>query len=148
MRDLVNLRMERLVYVGGIALLCGAMVGCGDLSAKPKKSPNSIIGKTTQKIGEFDEKADKEKVSDSKVRITSPVLPAMQAYGPALEQISKTVIKQAIDLFHATNGRYPKDYDEFMSEIIKKNNIKLPVLPAGAEYKYNVEEHKLEVVTK
>ncbi len=31
-----------------------------------------------------------------------------------------------MDLYQAENDRYPKDYDEFMKEIIKANNIALP----------------------
>ena len=38
-------------------------------------------------------------------------------------------IKHAMDLFHAENDRIPKTYDEFMTEIIKANNIALPQLP-------------------
>ena len=47
-------------------------------------------------------------------------------------------IEHAVKLFEATNARYPKDHEEFMSEIIKANNIKLPQLPADREYKYDV----------
>ena len=32
-------------------------------------------------------------------------------------------------MFHAANDRYPKDLNEFMTEIIKANNISLPKLP-------------------
>ena len=55
-------------------------------------------------------------------------------------------IDHALDLFNATEGRYPKDYNEFMKRIIKENNIKLPVLPGGAKYAYDVKNHKLQVV--
>ena len=55
-------------------------------------------------------------------------------------------IDHAVRIFHATEGRYPKDYDEFMQKVIKANNINLPVLPGGAKYQYDVENHKLVVV--
>ena len=55
-------------------------------------------------------------------------------------------VEHALDLFNASEGRYPKDYDEFMTRIIKANNIKLPVLPGQWKYAYDVENHKLEVV--
>lgn len=124
------------------ASLCGCMKSLED---QTKKSENSIIGKKTQDVGQFDPQAD-NKVSNSKVEITNPVTGALQAYGPMLEQLSKSQIKQAVDLFEASEGRYPMDYDEFMEKIIKANNIQLPVLPGGKKYQYDVENHKLVVV--
>ena len=50
-----------------------------------------------------------------------------------------------MDLYQAENGRYPANYDEFMTEIIKKNNIALPVLPSYQEYFYDEQQHKLQV---
>ena len=40
----------------------------------------------------------------------------------------------------------PKDYDEFMSQIIKRNNIQLPVLPGNRRYQYDPEKFELVVV--
>jgi hypothetical protein len=125
-----------------IMLLAGCMDSLGD---QAKKDPNSIIGKKTDKIGEFDPKA-KQEVSDSKVRADDPILAPLQAYGPMVEQISKMEIEHAVDLFNASEGRYPKDHGEFMTRIIKANSIKLPVLPGGWQYAYDVPNHKLEVV--
>ena len=51
-----------------------------------------------------------------------------------------------MDLYHAANDRYPKDYDEFMTEIIKANNIALPKLPHYQEYGYDEKEHKLIIL--
>jgi hypothetical protein len=68
------------------------------------------------------------------------------AYGPMLEQISKSQIEANVRLFEANEGRYPADLDEFMEKIIKPNNIKLPVLPGGKKYQYDVENHKLVVI--
>jgi hypothetical protein len=94
------------------------LAGCGeDLFEQAAKKPKqSIIGKTTQDVGEFDPAAGK-KVSDSKIRASDPVTAPLAAYGPMVEQISKTHIAHALNLFNATNGRYPKDYDEFMREM-------------------------------
>lgn len=54
-------------------------------------------------------------------------------------------IPQAMDLFKAEQGRAPKDNDEFMAEIIKKNNIKLPQLPDGDRYMYYPKTQELMV---
>ncbi|HEV8001687.1 MAG TPA: hypothetical protein VGP63_17510 [Planctomycetaceae bacterium] len=130
--------------VGSLAL--GLLAGCMDSLAKQvKKDPNSIIGKKTDDIKEFDPKA-KQVVSDSKVHITDPILGPLEAYGPIMETIHVNYVKHAIDLFHAEEDRYPKDHEEFMRRIIKANQIKLPVLPGGAKYAYDVENHVLRVV--
>lgn len=42
--------------------------------------------------------------------------------------------------------RYPKDHEEFMTQIIKANNINLPVLPGGRKYQYDVENHELVII--
>ena len=127
-----------------LALLSGCM---DSLAKQTQKKPNEgIIGKKTDKIKEFDPNAAKQVVSDSKVKVDDPLLYAMQAYGPMIEQISTMYIDHAIDLFHASEDRYPKDYNEFMTRIIKENQIQLPVLPGGAEYAYDVEKHKLRIV--
>ena len=55
-------------------------------------------------------------------------------------------MKHAMDLFKAENDRYPKDYDEFMTAIIKPNNIALPKLPVYQEYAYDEKEHKLIIL--
>jgi hypothetical protein len=132
------------IGVGGLAVVL--LAGCMDsLGEQTKKDPNSIIGKKTDKIENFDPKA-KQEVSDSKVRADDPILAPLQAYGPMVEQISKMEIEHAVDLFNASEGRYPKDHEEFMTKIIKANSIKLPVLPGGWKYAYDVPNHKLEVV--
>lgn len=131
-----------LVY---LFLLSGA-VGClENLEKQTQKSPNSIVGKTTQDIGQFDPAAG-AKVSDSKIHATDPITAPTSAYGPMLEQISKTHIEHAVRLFEAENGRFPANYDEFMEKIIKANRIELPVLPGGKRYQYDEVNHSLVVV--
>jgi hypothetical protein len=151
MPDLTCLRKLSLSALISLVVLAG----CGDtvekqMAKQVEKSPNSIMGKTTQDIGEFDPNA-KQEVSDSKVRIdtndiTAPVTAPLQAYGPMVEQISKTHVAHALSLFNATEGRYPESYDEFMEKIIKANNIRLPVLPFKHTYSYDVANHELVVI--
>jgi hypothetical protein len=125
-----------------VLVLCG----CWDsLEKQTQKSPNSIIGKTTTDIGQFDPNAG-QKVSDSKIHATDPITSGTSAYGPMLERISKTHIEHAVRLFEGENGRYPKDYEEFMEKIIKANKIELPVLPGGKKYQYDEVNHALVVV--
>ncbi|MGQ0637565.1 MAG: hypothetical protein ACT4QC_23400 [Planctomycetaceae bacterium] len=129
-----------------LSLAALSLGGCVDSEPEqPKAEKKGIFGKTTQEIGQFDPNS-KDVVSDQKVRATDPILAPLQAYGPIMEQISKLGIDQAVALFHASEGRYPKDYDEFMQRIVKENNIRLPVLPFGGRYVYDEATHSLKIV--
>ena len=124
------------------------LIGCGqEPSAKPAKQKQSILKQKTQKIGKYDPAAGR-KVSDSKVRASNPITGPLEAYGPMIEQISKTHIDHGIALYHAEHGRYPT-YDEFMTQVIqvgKPGGIQLPMLPGKMEYQFDEENHKLVVV--
>jgi hypothetical protein len=54
-------------------------------------------------------------------------------------------IPQAMNLFKASEGRPPKSHDEFMSKIIKANQIHLPTLPEGQRYLYDPKQEQLMV---
>ena len=130
------------------------LVGCKDPRAvsepgqsSKEKSDTGIIGKTTQDIGEYDPAAG-AKVSDGKMKPVNPLNPlgGLNAYKPAVEQLMKLQIQQALNLFQAANGRYPKNHDEFMEKVIRANQIKLAVLPGNWVYQYDVQNHELVVV--
>ena len=55
-------------------------------------------------------------------------------------------VNQAVEMFRATEGRYPKDYQEFKSKVIEAKQIRLPVPGEGLEYQYDVQNHSLVVV--
>ena len=54
-------------------------------------------------------------------------------------------VKQALGLYRAASGNFPKTQEEFMREIITANNLKLPELPAGSSYVYRPEEGELMI---
>lgn len=137
----------------GISAVFSFFCGCAEpdsVTQAPEKTGTAtgIFHQKTDDIGEFDPAAGRE-VSDGKIdedRLATPLIGGLAAYGPLVEQTSKLQIQHAINLFHAANDRYPKDHAEFMQQIIKANRIQLPVLPAEAEYQYDVENHELVVV--
>ena len=144
------------------SILAVAIVGCsqgtpvepaGNAEANPENAEKKKAGinlmnpKVADQIQQFDPNAG-GKVSDSKVTYSNPITGALEAYGPLVEKTSKMKIDHAVRLFQAEHGRYPKDLDEFMNRIIKPNDVKLPVLPGGREYQYDVENHRLVVVEK
>ena len=135
-----------LVLCGFVSVITS---GCMEsLEKQVEKDPNSIIGKKTKEIGKLDPNKKDQVVmpDDPQIKVTNPITAGLEAYGPALEKISKLHIQHAMDLYKAENDRFPKDYDEFMTVIIKANNIELPVLPGGLKYMYDEENHKLVVV--
>jgi hypothetical protein len=129
--------------------ICMAMLvtGCSEptgTATKPNPDkPKSIIGQKTQDIGEA-----VEGVEEAEMAAKPGLLTSMSAYGPAVGKIAKMQVQQAINLFNAEHDRYPKDHAEFMAEIVKKNNLQLPVLPGKRRYQYDVKNHQLIIVDK
>lgn len=137
---------QSLALAACLPFLCFAFFGCGDLTAPSSKQGNAEKKpKTTQDIGEFIAGAGKD-VVPNKVQITNPITGPLEALQPLKQQISALGIQHAVDLFQASEGRYPANLDEFMTRIIKENQIRLPSLPEGLAYEYDVANHQLVVV--
>jgi hypothetical protein len=107
-----------------------------------------IIGQRTTDIRNATNELQKEGAQTASTKIVKKDYISLQgnAYVSIIGQSSILSIKKAMDLYHAANDRYPKDYDEFMTEIIKANNIALPVLPPYQKYGYDENEHKLIIL--
>jgi hypothetical protein len=54
-------------------------------------------------------------------------------------------IPHALELYRAEHESLPKSHDEFMEKIVEFNNIKLPELPEGQVYVWDVERGELMV---
>lgn len=124
--------------------------GAAGAPARPKKPTDSgpIIGQRTSDIkdAQAELRTGQARVVSNKAISRDPFRVPSSAYTSAITQLSEGQIKHAIDLYHATNDRYPRDYDEFVNEILKPNNIALPVLPPYQKYGYDAEEHKLIIL--
>lgn len=149
-------------FLGLLAVLVAAG-GCAEernAGSKPKGRANAkaklkapeklefIVGKRTQEIknaGPELQQGD-ARVATTKITAKDPITLQGNAYVTSIGRIAIMQIEQAINLYHAANDRYPKDYEEFMSEIIKANNIGLPQLPYYQKYGYDEKEHKLIVL--
>lgn len=107
-----------------------------------------IVGKRTQDIRNARPELEKKGAQVATTKITAKDYITLQgnAYVSIIGQTSILSIQHAMDLYHATNDRYPKDYDEFMNEIIKANQIALPQLPHYQKYGYDEKEHKLIIL--
>ena len=54
-------------------------------------------------------------------------------------------LPQAMNLYKAEHGHYPKSLEDFMRDIIEFNQIKLPELPPGHRYVYDAKTGELAV---
>jgi hypothetical protein len=155
-------RARRLSFApptAALALALAASAGCEEqprhlggppkAQAQPEKPAEPkdtfIVGKRTQDIGNADDPALKKGAQVASQRITAkdPITLQGNAYVSMIGQTSILNIQHAMDLYHATNDRYPANHDEFMNEIIKANNIALPQLPFYQKYVYDEKQHKL-----
>jgi hypothetical protein len=117
---------------------------------RPKRPTDSgpIIGQRTQEIRNAATEQQRAGARAASTKITAKDYITLQgnAYVTIVGRASVLNIQHAMDLYHATNDRYPKDLDEFMNEIIKANNIALPKLPPYQAYGYDENEHKLVIL--
>ena len=126
--------------------ISGCSNGTPPLAERPNPKASGPKLKTTDDITEYKVEEGQE-VVDSKVEITNPITGALEAYEPIKQKIAQDIqIQHAVRIFEATEGRYPKDFEEFMDKVIKANNIRLPQLGPDKQYQYDVQNHKLMVV--
>jgi hypothetical protein len=73
------------------------------------------------------------------------VTPAKALFSAQQRLIYDAAVPKALQLYEATNQRYPQTHEEFMNDVIKANQIQLPPLPPGQKYVYDVEARELMV---
>jgi hypothetical protein len=114
---------------------------------QPAKQSGSIIGQRTTDIRPMSElKQGSAQPASPKIVAKDPISIQGNAYVSIVGQTAINNMKHAVDLFHAENDRYPKDYDEFMSAIVRPHGISLPQLPPYQKYAYDENEHKLIIM--
>ncbi len=123
------------------------VAGCDEPrpSAKAKVQPREILNKRTQDVRDASKEIGAGQAVEIKPKIVAkdPITLAGNAYVTAIGKTSIGLIEHALNLYQAEHGEYPKTYEEFMTNIIKANNIALPTLPAYQEYGYDAKEHRL-----
>ncbi len=156
----------------GICCFCclGALLasGCGEPVAPPQVSEEIAQEFKEQEQKEAERKAAEEAkgdeyelkkagvgatgkgqygvTSDQPMSIvTVPVSTYFQAQEKAVFDMQ---IPSAMNLFQASEGRYPNSEEEFYQKIIQANQIQLPKLPEGDSYVYDVQSHTLMIKTK
>lgn len=118
-------------------------VGCVDSS--DTGTQKSAVPPKPAEIGEFDQAAGKEVVKlDAKV--SDPITGPPEILKKAKVELPMLAIEHALNLYNAAEGRFPQSHDEFMAQVIAANNIRLPALPNGLQYQYDVAGHRLVIV--
>ncbi len=150
-------------YMSVLMILCALVLstGCaeernvGDKQNGQAKARSStpgklefIVGKRTQEIknAATEIKQEGATVATTKITAKDPITLPGNAYVTMIGQTSILNMQHAMDLYHAENDHYPRNYDEFINEIIKANNIALPQLPYYQKYGYDEKEHKLVIL--
>jgi hypothetical protein len=79
--------------------------------------------------------------------VMAPILVPLATYWRASEMTTYNVrIPKAMQLYKANHdNKAPATHEEFMEEIIKKEMIKLPTLPAGHRYIYDPADEQLKI---
>ena len=91
----------------------------------------------------------KGEFADSSEKPMSIVTVPLATYFSAKEKtVFDIQIPQAMNLYKATNGEFPKTEEVFMSDIISANQIHLPELKEGDEYFYDPDAAQLMVRAK
>ncbi len=150
MADRVSL-IKRYV-LPGIPAVAAVLAGCqaGSLqsgsSSQPDDAQQSTSGELQQAqkavAGVGRSGASLRKHTDAQKIISGPASELLQFRQKAVLEIQ---IPHALELFKATEGRYPNSHQEFMEKIVRANRLTLPELPEGMVYRFNPEKGELWV---
>ncbi|WP_435020580.1 hypothetical protein TA3x_001908 [Tundrisphaera sp. TA3] len=123
------------------------VIGCDPPKKAKKAEDRGILGKKTQDIRDAPTEAAKGGVETTpSIPVTDPITQSTKGLIFALERTSQLQVEHALNLYQAEKGEYPKDTEQFMAEVIKPNNIALPVLPYYKKYAYLPDEHRLVIM--
>ncbi|MBQ2789474.1 MAG: hypothetical protein IJE97_07530 [Thermoguttaceae bacterium] len=160
-----------LTFGAGLLALC-AVCGCSEPIPVPTDEPSKdatnktgadaekadVAGTTenaTEPEAEYvEKKADVGATGKGEYGVTSEepmsiVTVPVSTYFKAQEMaVFRMQIPSAMNLFQASEGRYPNSEEEFMTKIIKANQIVLPKLPEGDVYFYDVQARELKIRSK
>ena len=142
------------------ALWCMAIIGCWLLGGcKPKETAEESQSSEQSQVSEQEKEPTRHvagvgsgkrgrKIEKREGVGKIIVTPAVSYFRTKEKIIFDIVLPKNMQLFQATNGRYPKSHEEFMKEIIEAGMVTLPELPENSRYIYDPETHQLMVETR
>ena len=126
----------------GMALL--SALGCAPTPTAPPataENPTEVIAQQAL-AGVGKQGQSMQDHSDLQKIISGPAIALFNFKQKAVLEIQ---VPQALNLFRASEGRFPKSHEEFMQKIVEANRLVLPELPEGAVYHFNSEKGELWV---
>lgn len=165
--------LNGLTFGAGLLALC-AVCGCSEPIPIPDAEPTKEAAATSETSADaaidataagttegaeseaeyVEKKADVGATGKGEYGVTSEepmsiVTVPVSTYFKAQEMaVFRMQIPSAMNLFQASEGRYPNSEEEFMTKIIKANQIVLPKLPEGDVYFYDVQARELKIRSK
>lgn len=125
-------------------LLFLQFIGCDQLTkpSNPKISPAQATQPVKAGVGVGKQGRSLDNQSDLQLMVSYPAVKFFEAKERIAFEIQ---IPHAVNLFRATEGRFPKSHEEFMTKVVKANQIVLPELPPGRSYRFDSEKGELWV---
>ena len=130
--------------------------GCAEKAKKPtgdEVQTRETLHKTTQVVLDLPVALEQGGVlAETTIPVADPLTQNAAAYRTSVAKIGGMAVEQAIQMRNAQNimeDPKPLSYDEFMTEIIKKDQpdgLQLAMLPYYQEYAWDVASQKLVVV--
>lgn len=157
------------VFYFTVILSLGVMAcsGCGESVAPPSVSEEVAAEIEAEEAKSAEEENSGKGDDEYKMKVAGVGATGKGNYGVTAEEPASIVtvpistyfhaqevavfnmqIPSAMNLFQASEGRFPNSEEEFMQSIIRANNIVLPKLPEGDSYVYDVASHTLMIKTK
>jgi hypothetical protein len=143
------MRKLRSLLIAIFPVFLLAVAGCGkptgSSTATAPQAPQAPVAPQMEQVaagvgvGEKGRRLDQDHVVDAIAQ------PAKSLFAVEERLTFNVQIVQALNFFKSSEGRAPKDHDEFMQKIIQPNNIQLPELPAGQRYVWDPATEKLMV---
>ena len=154
------MRPRRLRFMPLAALALALAAGCeeprnvgsrkkaaAETPPPAKEEDTFIVGRRTTDIKQAEPELQKGAVVGSqRIVAKDPITLSGNAYVSMIGRTSVLQIEHTMNQYKAANDRYPKNLDEFMTEIIKANHLALPQLPYYQKYGYDEKDHKLIIL--
>jgi hypothetical protein len=125
-------------------LVCLSFLGCDQFtkSSTPKYIPANATESVKAGVGVGQKGRSLDDQSDVQLMVSYPAVKFFEAKERIAFEIQ---IPHAVNLFRASEGRFPKTHEEFMTKIVQANQIVLPELPPGRTYRFDSEKGELWV---
>jgi hypothetical protein len=118
-------------------------IACTPTKPQPSAPPETTAAPAQKATAGVGKKG--QSLRDNKGVASIISMPAATFFNVEQKMVLDVQVPKALQLFQATEGRFPKSHEEFMQKIVQANQFSLPELPAGAVYHFDSEKGELWV---